>query len=694
VSRQDVGPRRPVPHTVFMTLTETRPELHETTPGITARAQQLLEVAAVWGPSFSLEDMADVIGETPARLLPPMTELISAGLLTASGESMGFVDDLVHRAVYDEIPDTFRVALHHQIGALLLARGRAPARAAEHLLLAARSPDCVTLLDLDQATNELLVSAPETAARIALQAVAMTAPTDELRFARAVTAVTALLRAGKPAVASQLARSTLAATGASRTVQAELRLVLSSIAYTGGRMEDAIAEAESVRCRSGLPEELYAEADLARLLGLLAMGDVDRTREAAGAIMASRDDDAALAGAFTAWAFIAWDEGRVADALGFVRAAIQRGESDAVTNRRAHPRLALAGMLTALGNTDEAELAIEEAAEDIALTRDATWTPAPSALRARLRLLTGQLDDAEAEATKSVNASEVLGTHLHMPLALATLAEVALCRGDLPAATRHLARGRDLAMPCAGFGSGNIAWTSARLREARDGAADAIEPLHTVYDEIATHKRLLLEPGAATWLVRTALATDDRDRAEQVVIAAEQLSRDNQAFAAPAAAARHARGLFGENADAVREAGECQTLPWLRAVAADDAGVLLARASDADAAREQFEVAIEGYMRIGADRDAARMRSLLRELGVRRRHWQQVDRPVEGWESLTEAERRVAEAVSEGLTNRQVGARLFLSRHTVDFHLRHVFSKLAIGSRAELTLIAIEQLAV
>jgi len=90
----------------------------------------------------------------------------------------------------------------------------------------------------------------------------------------------------------------------------------------------------------------------------------------------------------------------------------------------------------------------------------------------------------------------------------------------------------------------------------------------------------------------------------------------------------------------------------------------------------------------------ARVRALLRRLGVRRRHWQQVDRPLEGWESLTEAERRVAEAVSEGLTNRQVGARLFLSRHTVDFHLRHVFCKLNIGSRSELTLIAIEQLAV
>src|SRR6185503_14717595 len=128
--------------------------------------------------------------------------------------------------------------------------------------------------------------------------------------------------------------------------------------------------------RSGLAERLYAEADLAHLLGLLATGEVDRTRDAAAAIMAGRNDDGALAGAFTAWAFISWDEGRVADALGFVRAAIQRGESDTAAIHRAHPRLALAGMLTALGHMDEADRAIDEAAEDVALTRDILWIPA------------------------------------------------------------------------------------------------------------------------------------------------------------------------------------------------------------------------------------------------------------------------------------------------------------------------------
>ncbi|MGO9408983.1 MAG: response regulator transcription factor [Acidimicrobiales bacterium] len=57
---------------------------------------------------------------------------------------------------------------------------------------------------------------------------------------------------------------------------------------------------------------------------------------------------------------------------------------------------------------------------------------------------------------------------------------------------------------------------------------------------------------------------------------------------------------------------------------------------------------------------------------------------VDGWRSLTDTERAVAEAVARGLTNRESGRRLFLSRHTVDSHLRQIFRKLGIRSRVEL----------
>jgi transcriptional regulator of acetoin/glycerol metabolism len=62
--------------------------------------------------------------------------------------------------------------------------------------------------------------------------------------------------------------------------------------------------------------------------------------------------------------------------------------------------------------------------------------------------------------------------------------------------------------------------------------------------------------------------------------------------------------------------------------------------------------------------------------------------PVPGWADLTDTQRMVAELVSDGLTNRGVGARLFLSPHTVDFHLRQIYRRLGVRSRVELARLA------
>lgn len=61
-------------------------------------------------------------------------------------------------------------------------------------------------------------------------------------------------------------------------------------------------------------------------------------------------------------------------------------------------------------------------------------------------------------------------------------------------------------------------------------------------------------------------------------------------------------------------------------------------------------------------------------------------RPSRGWASLTPAERSVAELVAEGRTNGEVAQRLFISARTVQTHLMHIFRKLGLTSRTELTL--------
>jgi DNA-binding CsgD family transcriptional regulator len=60
------------------------------------------------------------------------------------------------------------------------------------------------------------------------------------------------------------------------------------------------------------------------------------------------------------------------------------------------------------------------------------------------------------------------------------------------------------------------------------------------------------------------------------------------------------------------------------------------------------------------------------------------NRPAAGWPSLTPAERDVARLVAEGLANKDIAARLFVSPRTVQTHLTHMYGKLGVGSRVQL----------
>jgi DNA-binding CsgD family transcriptional regulator len=67
-------------------------------------------------------------------------------------------------------------------------------------------------------------------------------------------------------------------------------------------------------------------------------------------------------------------------------------------------------------------------------------------------------------------------------------------------------------------------------------------------------------------------------------------------------------------------------------------------------------------------------------------------RPSFGWESLTEAELRVVALTAEGLTNREIAARLFVSKRTVATHLEHVFQKLGFSTRVKVATEAVRRI--
>ena len=97
-------------------------------------------------------------------------------------------------------------------------------------------------------------------------------------------------------------------------------------------------------------------------------------------------------------------------------------------------------------------------------------------------------------------------------------------------------------------------------------------------------------------------------------------------------------------------------------------------------AREQLRTAHEMLVAIGMEAFAERARNELEASGEKVRK-----RTVETRDDLTAQERQIARLAREGLSNPEIGARLFLSPRTVEWHLRNVFTKLGIRSRRELS---------
>ncbi|WP_204040648.1 helix-turn-helix transcriptional regulator [Acrocarpospora phusangensis] len=259
----------------------------------------------------------------------------------------------------------------------------------------------------------------------------------------------------------------------------------------------------------------------------------------------------------------------------------------------------------------------------------------------------------------------------------------ALRRGDLAAAAERAEADRAALPPEAAQARLRCDLLAAEVVEARDGAEPAMALVRHLYAE-PCRWLLTAEPAAAPWLVRLALAVGRREPAERV---AELAGRDPRL----AAAAAHARGLLRADPVALARAARTGADPWCRASAAEDLGALLAESGERPDALGNLGEALSGYDACGATRDAARVRRRMRRLGVRHRHWSTGERPASGWDSLTATELRVSLLVAQGWTNRQVADQLFISVHTVAFHLRQVFRKLEIGSRVALARLAAQR---
>jgi ATP/maltotriose-dependent transcriptional regulator MalT len=99
-------------------------------------------------------------------------------------------------------------------------------------------------------------------------------------------------------------------------------------------------------------------------------------------------------------------------------------------------------------------------------------------------------------------------------------------------------------------------------------------------------------------------------------------------------------------------------------------------------AREQLRTAFGMFDAMGMEAFAERTRRELGAAGGTARK-----RSVETNRDLTPREAQIASLAREGLSNTEIGTRLFISAYTVDYHLRKVFTKLGISSRKQLRIV-------
>jgi len=655
-------------------------------------------VASVLGREFSFEDLARMREMPPGALLDPVEELTRADILIDTPTGLGFRHDIIRQAVQGSLPASARRALTRQAAEVLLSAGALPIEVAAQLAASAEPGDESAAATLRQAAQALASSDPGVAADLSEKALELTAARGAGRAALVAETALLLHAAGRAEQGRVFVDNALRGTFSPQD-EAEVRL---SIAGMLALSPDVRAEANRLALAlPDVPPGLRAQ-HLARLVhNLLAAGRDDEAAtllaEAAAEIESARDGSALFAVELAKGA-VDYNAGRFESALAQIRAAGQLGQSTDDVARRFLAREWTAEVLIALDRIDEAmQLAggLRHAAER---GHQAWEIRTIDGFQARVSLFAGRLSDVSALLADRFTADGAESMGVQDAAALVALGRAALHTGD----ERDLRQATEIASSLLAYDVPGVRhramWLLALVAMTSGDAAAA----HAHLSGIGEDDRLSPLPFTPVdvtdeiQLARIAVAAGDDALAAAARDGADRRASLNRGVATVAGTAAHVRGLIADDIGELRDAiehFERGPRPIALASALEDAGVALLRHGDGDGAVASLGRALVVYAETRASRDETRLRARLRELGVRRRLVPH-SRPETGWQGLTDSELAVVKLVAQGMTNREVASRLYVSAHTVSTHLRHAFLKLDVNSRVELTRLAIEHGAV
>jgi DNA-binding CsgD family transcriptional regulator len=638
----------------------------------------------------ALIHVAAMLDVAPASLLGPIEELALADVLVDDGRSLEFRAELDRRALLEQVAPSVTRALRLQAIDLLLDAGACPLQPARELAASARPGDRAAIATLTAASQAIGAIDPDLAARLCRRAFDVTLVGDERRPALAADLAGFLHDSGRAgqakAIVDAVAREPLGP-----DEEAMVRLAVARMTDLGPDIRIAAGEVVLAAPRVTAPWRAAHAAEL--VLNHVEDGRV----EPAVALLAEIEAGVEPGGAAVATRLALAESQLVAIRGDFeqARADLEAGSPAPATDRSGDRRTEVfhAELLLALDDHEALEALVPIALATAEDAGQVGWARFWRRLRARLLLRRGRLAEADAVLASELHGAFGAAT-AEEAHALLTMSELAIHAGDDRRA-KVLAGIAERAFETGGPAIRRlVAWLLARQAETSNDQAGVRTWLGRLGQEreVARLPVLALEPTAAPLLVRMAQSAGLDGLAVATATTMVDLARRNPSTASVAAAASHCCGLVEHDPDALAAAAERYghaSLTLAEASALEDLGVELARRPSAGSAVEAFDGALQRYAHCNAGWDASRVRRRLRELGVRRRLVAST-RPTSGWGGLTNAELAVVRLVADGLTNRAVARQLFLSSHTVSMHLRHVFVKLGINSRVELTRLAVD----
>jgi DNA-binding CsgD family transcriptional regulator len=606
-----------------------------------------------------------------------------AGLVHVTGSQLGFRHPLVRSAIYQHATVFGRQAAHRALVEVLQGAQQADRRA-WHLAAATRGPDEPVARRLEASADRARRRGGPAAAAAALERAADLTVEEAARARRLVAAAESLWEAGHTTQA-QVLLDRVQAPATDRAVRARVAHLRGQIELATGTPAVActlLVEGARLILESdpGQATELLVLAAAAAL----AANQLDRIGEEITPLVPHRAGQASdLRIQRVADSLLALGPGH-----GPPAAATMTAPRQPASNTE-HPVLTWLWPMGVLNQPDDDTVTIEQRYERAAAAHRAARTPSSLTLAladlAVAQSSQGRLPAAIDTATEGLR----LATETNQPATaskfLTLLAGFAAAQGRAQDCQRLAEEALAIAIPRRlAVVAAYTAWMLALLDLGAGRPAAALDRLRALADPQHPTAHAAIALLATRDLVEAATRANQLEGMGAFVARLERWAiLDQRAWTL--VVARRCRALISHGSAAERH--------YQAALATDGLGELpgelartelaygewLRRARRRADARPHLRAALEGFERLGAVLWVERASSELRASGETAR-----SRDPSTQQQLTPQERQVARLAGQGLTNQQIAERLFISRHTVGYHLHKVYAKLNITSRAEL----------